>query len=94
MALVTAGPRGAVLSTEEGDWFAVPPPITVRSAVGSGDSLAAGLLWSLANGESAPEALALGVGAGAANAMGTGSGFCDRATIVDLATRTTVTAVR
>jgi 1-phosphofructokinase family hexose kinase len=94
MALVTAGPRGAVLSTPEDDWMAVPPAITVRSAVGSGDSLTAGFLWALAGGSPPGEALALGVGAGAANAQGIGSGFCDRASIADLAARTVVTQLR
>jgi fructose-1-phosphate kinase PfkB-like protein len=90
LAMVTGGPRGAVVAGDEGIWEAIPPPITVRSAVGSGDSLTAAFLWALEQNWSLPEALRLGVAAGAANAMTYGAGFCGREQIFALADRTQV----
>lgn len=93
LALVTGGARGAVLASEEGIWEAVPPAIEVVSALGSGDSLAAGFVWAWEQGWSHAEALKLGVAAGAANAMVYGSGFCTREQIFEMASRTTVNKI-
>ena len=38
--LVTLGAAGAVLVDQTGSWMATPPPITPRSTVGAGDSVA------------------------------------------------------
>lgn len=88
LALVTGGARGAVAADDEGIWEAIPPSISVQSAVGSGDALAAAFLWVLEDGGKLPDALRLGVAAGAANAMTLGAGFCTRASIFELAART------
>jgi 1-phosphofructokinase len=50
--LLTLGADGALLSTADGErWSAKPPPVTVRSTVGAGDSSLAGfLLADLAGG--------------------------------------------
>jgi len=90
LALVTAGRRGAVLASSEGIWEAAPPPIAFKSAVGSGDSLAAAFLWGLSEKRSLPEALQLGVAAGAANAATYGSGFISREDVFTLAAQTVV----
>ncbi len=90
LGMVTAGPRGAVVASAEGIWEAVPPPIKLHSAVGSGDSLTAAFLWGLAEGKPLPEALKLGVAAGAANAVTYGSGFISRKDVFALAAATTV----
>ena len=90
VALVTAGARGAAVSSTDTVWSAKAPEIDVKSAVGSGDALIAGFLWSLGNRADLPSALALGIGAGAANGMSYGAGFCKREEILDLASRTVV----
>lgn len=90
LALVTGGARGAVLAGAEGIWEAIPPPIELKSALGSGDSLTAGFVWAWEQGWGHAESLRLGVAAGAANAAVYGSGFCSRAQIMELASRTTV----
>lgn len=66
--LATLGSRGAVLVTPEGAWQAMPPPITARSAVGSGDSALAGHLVADVDGHSPPERLRQAVAYGAAAA--------------------------
>lgn len=87
LAMVTGGSRGAVLASAAGIWEAVPPPIDMVSAVGSGDALTAAFLWATAQNWSLPEALKLGVAAGAANAATYGSGFCSRELIFEVAAR-------
>lgn len=71
--LVTLGARGAVLVQQAGAWFAPPPPITVVSTVGAGDSTLFGYLLAELRGLAAPErlALALSYGAAAAGLPGT-----------------------
>ncbi len=93
IALVTTGGQGAVLASAEGVWRAVPPPVRVLSAVGSGDSLAAAFLWSWLRGDSFPLALRLGVAAGTANAMSDCAGFLDSQAVFNLAGRIEVQSV-
>ncbi|MCS3781530.1 1-phosphofructokinase [Tsukamurella ocularis] len=66
--LATLGAAGALLVTDEGAWVAAPPPITVRSTVGAGDSSLAGYLIAHARGADAPQRLSLAVAYGAAAA--------------------------
>ncbi len=71
--LATLGARGAVLVTEAGAWHATPPPTTVVSTVGAGDSSLFGYLLAALEGR-APEArlaLAVAYGSAAAGLPGT-----------------------
>ncbi|MDV8020927.1 1-phosphofructokinase family hexose kinase [Rhodococcus sp. IEGM 1330] len=52
--LATLGSAGAVLVTEDGSWYASPPPITAVSTVGAGDSSLAGYI--LADAENCSDA--------------------------------------
>lgn len=90
LAMITGGPRGAVVAGEAGVWEALPPPISLVSAVGSGDTLTAAFVWGLLQDWSVADALRLGVAAGAANATTEASGFCDRDLIFALAEQTRV----
>jgi 1-phosphofructokinase len=66
--LATLGGNGAVLVTSEGAWHATPPPTTVVSTVGAGDSSLFGYLLGDIRGLSAPDRLALAVAYGSAAA--------------------------
>lgn len=66
--LATLGGNGAVLVTAEGAWHASPPPTTVVSTVGAGDSSLFGYLLGDIRGLPAPERLALAVAYGSAAA--------------------------
>ena len=66
--LATLGGNGAVLVTAEGAWHATPPPTTVVSTVGAGDSSLFGYLLGDIRGLSAPDRLALAVSYGSAAA--------------------------
>jgi 1-phosphofructokinase len=63
--VVSLGADGAVLLTADGAWHATTPPVAVRSTVGAGDSVVAGLLSA---DQLDPAALARGVAFGAAAA--------------------------
>jgi 1-phosphofructokinase len=72
--LLTLGGDGAVLSTADGGlWSALPPPITVRSTVGAGDSSLAGYLLASLAGEPPAERLRTAVAYGSAAASLPGS---------------------
>ena len=66
--LATLGGNGAVLVTPEGAWHAAPPPTTVVSTVGAGDSSLFGYLLGDIRGLAAPDRLALAVAYGSAAA--------------------------
>jgi 1-phosphofructokinase len=66
--LVTLGPHGAVLVNADGAWHAAPPPTTVVSTVGAGDSSLFGYLLGDVTGRVPEQRLALAVAYGSAAA--------------------------
>lgn len=66
--LASLGAHGAVLATAEGSWHAGPPPTTVVSTVGAGDSSLFGYLLADLQGLDAPGRLAMAVAYGSAAA--------------------------
>ncbi len=73
--VISLGARGAVCARQNEVIRAQPPPVKVASAVGSGDSLLAGLALGIVQSLSLEEALRQGVAAGTANAMTIGAGI-------------------
>lgn len=72
-ALVTLGGDGAVLIDAEGAWVGTPPPITVVSTVGAGDSSLAGFVLGDVAGADAAGRLRRAIQYGAAAASLPGS---------------------
>jgi 1-phosphofructokinase len=66
--LATLGAQGAVLVTATGAWHATPPPMTVVSTVGAGDSSLFGYLLGELRGHPPERRLALAVAYGSAAA--------------------------
>ena len=66
--LATLGGSGAVLVTAEGAWHATPPPTTVVSTVGAGDSSLFGYLLADLRGDAPADRLRLAVAYGSAAA--------------------------
>ena len=66
--LLTLGAGGAMLSTAAGCWSATPPPTTVRSTVGAGDSSLAGYVLADLAGAPPEQRLATAVAYGSAAA--------------------------
>lgn len=73
LVVISLGKQGVVAYCDGLVYHAVPPQVGVRSTVGSGDSLTAGILCALEQGLGVEEALKLGCAAGAATAMSTGA---------------------
>lgn len=77
--VLSLGSRGAVGATTSHVWEAVPPRIDAISPIGSGDALAAAIVWSLRKGDAFQDALRWGVAAGSASAKLHGMTFADLA---------------
>jgi len=71
--VVSMGAAGAVLVTARDTYRAVPPPVVRKSTVGAGDSMLAGIIWSLQQNNSLEQALRFGVACGTAATMNTGT---------------------
>lgn len=74
--VVSLGAGGALACAADGDWRAVAPPVRVRSAVGAGDSMVAGMVLALQRGEPLAAALRWGVAAGTAAVLTEGTQLC------------------
>ena len=74
LVVVSLGAEGALAADQNGTWHVRPPRVRVVSAVGSGDSMLAGITWAVVRGLALPEAVRHGVAAGTANALTVGAG--------------------
>ena len=81
---VSLGVEGALMVGPEGSHYAAAPPVEVRSTVGAGDSLVAGLVAAFARGEDAAEALRLGVCCGSGTVTKPGTGLFTYQDVCDL----------
>ncbi|WP_027185555.1 1-phosphofructokinase family hexose kinase [Desulfovibrio inopinatus] len=70
---VSLGGEGALIAGETGIYHATAPSVQVRSTVGAGDSLVAGIVGALACGKSPEDALSQGIGCGTATASKPGT---------------------
>jgi len=76
--VVSAGARGVVGVSKEGNYHVLPPKVKVRSSLGAGDSLVAGIVYVLSKGGSFGESLALGVACGTASTLNPGNLLCTK----------------
>lgn len=83
-AVVTRGGNGAVAVTPEGEFRAMPPLVTVDSAVGAGDGFLAGMLLGLRQERGWAESLRLASAVGAAVCMAPGTALCHRGDVNEL----------
>ena len=74
--VVSMGAKGVVGISKEGNYHIIPPKINVRSSIGAGDSLVAGIIFALSKNVPFEDALALGVACGTASALNPGSDLC------------------
>lgn len=75
---VSLGPAGALLATREGVEYFTPPPVLSKSTVGAGDSMVAGIVFSLAEGRSLTDAVRYGVACGTTATMNPGTELCKK----------------
>lgn len=78
VVMVSLGAAGALLATREGIERLYAPSVPIRSKVGAGDSMVAGIVLSLAQGKSVSEAARFGVASGTAAVMTPGTELCRR----------------
>lgn len=83
--VLSLGAGGALWTSRQGQERLNAPLVTVASSVGAGDSLVAGIVFSLASGRPVPEAVRFGVAAAAAAVMNPGTGLCRREDALRLA---------
>jgi 6-phosphofructokinase 2 len=76
--VLSLGAGGALWATAAQRERLAAPAVRVRSSVGAGDSMVAGIVLSLAYGRPLPEAVRFGVAAGAAAVMNPGTALCRR----------------
>jgi 6-phosphofructokinase 2 len=87
VVVVSMGSAGALLVTEEAAEKIPTPTVPIRSRVGAGDCMVAGLVLGLAQGWELGDAARLGVASGAAAVMTPGSELCRRKDVEALFTR-------
>ena len=76
--MISLGVAGALAVTEEGCERLRAPTVSIKSRVGAGDSMVAGIVLSLTRGLSLKDAVIFGVAAGAAAVMTPGTELCRR----------------
>ena len=88
--LVSIGAGGAVLRSDHGSARLRAPTVQVRSTVGAGDSMVAGIVVGLSRGMDLVDAVSLGVAAGTATCLSGGTSLCEPADIDQLLPLVTV----
>lgn len=78
LLVLSMGSSGAILVSKDIVLKATAPVVKKRSTVGAGDSMVAGMVFSLVNGLALPEMLRYGVAAGTAATMNPGTQLCSK----------------
>ncbi len=76
VVVVSMGAAGALLVTKNLAMHIMPPAVKIKSTVGAGDSMLAGIVLSLAQNKSIEEAAQYGVACGTAATMNAGTELC------------------
>ncbi|MHB1146029.1 MAG: 1-phosphofructokinase family hexose kinase [Lutibacter sp.] len=79
--VVSLGARGAFLASSEGIFYKSTPSVKVKSTIGAGDSMVAGLLYGIQNNFPSEKILKWGVACGVATTMSDGTGLATKENI-------------
>jgi 1-phosphofructokinase family hexose kinase len=82
--VISLGKVGAVLVDKGKAWLAASPKIVAANPIGAGDSMVAGIVWGLSQGDSMQDALCKGIACGAATASQKGTSVGSRDQVNDL----------
>lgn len=78
---ISMGPDGAGLVTKE-EYHQIPsPPVVVKSTVGAGDSMVAGLVYGISNNWNWQDTISYGVACGSAATLNEGTQLCSKADV-------------
>jgi len=78
LMIVSMADKGAMLVTKSESFTVIPPKVEVKSTVGAGDSMVAGIVFALWKGMSNQEALQYGVASGTAATLQPGTELCSK----------------
>lgn len=76
--VISIGAGGALLVSDQTAEFKRPPTVPIKSKVGAGDSMVAGIVLSLARGESLKNSFYYGIASGSAAVMTPGTELCNK----------------
>jgi len=76
--VISLGAAGVLMVTDEIAEHILPPTVPIVSKIGAGDSMVAGIVLSLARGNTPRESVVFGVAASAAAVMTPGTELCRR----------------
>lgn len=79
--VVSAGSEGAMLFTKNESYKVKAPPVQRKSTVGAGDSMVAGIIYSLSKKTTLKQALQYGVACGTAATINAGTELCKPADV-------------
>ncbi len=94
IVVVSLGAAGALVAADDAVHRVASPPLAIKSAVGSGDCLLAGLAHGLTHGMPPQDAARYGIAAGTANALTVGAGHFSAADFARVLAQVTVTPYR
>ena len=78
IVVVSLGANGAMLATTNETYFIKPPKVKVKSTVGAGDSMVAGIVFGLSKNLTLKECLEYGIACGTATTINIGSALCEK----------------
>ena len=78
VVVVSLGAEGALLVSKDLTQHILPPHAEKKSTVGAGDSMVAGMIFSLSNGKTLHEAFRYGIACGTAATMNAGTTLCKK----------------
>jgi 6-phosphofructokinase 2 len=78
VVVVSLGAGGALLVTEKNIEQLRSPTVPIRSKLGAGDSMVAGIVFGLSQGKNIRKAVQYGIAAGAATVMTAGTKLCNK----------------
>jgi 6-phosphofructokinase 2 len=76
IVVVSLGSLGAMLITRDKTFRIPAPSVKIKSTVGAGDSMVAGMVWCISKKKGLYEALQYGVACGTAATLNNGTGLC------------------
>jgi len=78
VVVVSLGAAGALMVTKEESRYIRPSAVPIKSKVGAGDSMVAGIVLALSRGNTIQDSVSFGVAAGTAAVMTPGTELCRR----------------
>ncbi len=76
IVVVSMGQAGAMLITGDKKISIIPPAVEIKSTVGAGDSMVAGIVFALSKGKNIETAVQYGVACGTATTLNSGTELC------------------